>query len=181
MKKLATVSVACALLFLTVPVLPAQEPAPAPKPGPEHQKLAYYVGKWSAEGDIKASTAGPAGKYTYTETCDWLPGKFAILCKQDGNMMGGELHGTSIMSYDAMQNSYLYYATNNWGENSYYHGTVDGDTWTWLNEGKVNGQAVSARFVLKQVSPDLATFTFALAFGGQPLNNIMEGKQTRQK
>jgi hypothetical protein len=181
MKKPAAALVVCALLFFAVVVLPAQEPVPAPKPGPEHQKLAYYVGKWNSEGDIKASAAGPAGKYAYTETCDWLPGKFAILCKQDGNMMGGEFHGTSIMSYDAMQNSYVYYATNNWGENSYYHGTVDGDTWTWLNEGKVSGQTVSARFVLKQVSPDLANFSFALAFGAQPLNNIMEGKQTRQK
>jgi len=96
-------------------------------------------------------------------------------------MMGGEFHGTSIMSYDAMQNSYVYYATNNWGENSYYHGTVEGDTWTWINEGKVNGQSIRARFTLKQVSPDLATFSFAMAMGSQPISSIMEGKQARQK
>jgi len=181
MKQFAAVCGVAFLALLIAGAVPAQEPAPAPKPGPEHLKLGYYVGKWASEGDIKASAVGPAGKYTYTETCDWLPGKFAILCKQDGNMMGGEFHGTSIMSYDAMQNSYVYYATNNWGENSYYHGTVEGDTWTWINEGKVNGQSIRARFTLKQVSPDLATFSFAMAMGSQPISSIMEGKQARQK
>jgi hypothetical protein len=180
MKKL----VFCAMslvLFLLVATAIAQEPAPAPKPGPEDERLAYYVGKWTAEGDVKASAFGPAGKYSYTEICDWLPGKFAILCKADGTLMGGEIHGTSMLSYDSEQKSYLYFDTSNWGENSYFHGTVDGDNWSWTNDSQMNGQPVHARFVLKQVSPDVATFTFAMALGSQPLGNIMEGKQSRQK
>jgi hypothetical protein len=177
MKKLFSSMAVCLLAAVTV----AQEPAPAPKPGPEHEKLSYYIGKWTSEGDIKASAFGPAGKYAYTETCDWLPGKFAILCKAEGNIMGGEFHGMSVMSYDNAESSYIYFDTNNWGENGYYHGSVEGDTWTWNSETKMNGQPVRARFVLKQVSPDLATFTFAMSLGSQPLANMMEGKQTRQK
>lgn len=161
--------------------LAAQEPAPAPKPGPEHEKLAYYVGKWLAEGDIKASAFGPAGKFTYTETCEWLSGKFAILCKEDGNMMGGEFHSLSIMSYDAAQKTYMYFQTNNWGENEYYLGSENAGTWTWNHEGQVNSQAFRTRFVLKQVSPNDASFNFAMAAGTAPLGVIMEGKQTRVK
>lgn len=181
MKKVPAVSLALFLLLLVVATSFAQEPAAAPKPGPEHEKLGYYVGTWTATGDIKASAFGPAGQYSYTETCDWLAGKFAILCKSNGSMMGGEVHNTSIMSYDPTTKSYIYFETNNWGENSYFHGTVDGDTWTWTNEFQMNGQTIHGRFILKQVSNDSATFTFAMAMGSQPPSNIMEGKQTRQK
>ena len=96
-------------------------------------------------------------------------------------MMGGEIHGTSIMSYDTNQKSYIYFEANNWGELSYYHGVVDGDTWTWDDDFKVNGQPIHGRFVLKQLSPDTASFNFAMAMGSGQLTTIMEGQQTRQK
>ncbi|HYA64966.1 MAG TPA: DUF1579 family protein [Candidatus Sulfotelmatobacter sp.] len=181
MKRIAAVSLAAFFVFLAVAVTRAQEPAPAPKPGPEHEKLAYFVGTWKSEGGTKASAFGPAGKFTFTETCDWLPGKFALLCRSDGNMMGGEYHALSVMSYDVEEKSYVYYETNNWGENIYSHGSVDGDTWTWANESKVNGKLVRGRFTLKRVSADTATYTFDMAMGSEPFANVMEGRQTRQK
>lgn len=181
MRKLTVLCLAVFVVLLTVASGSAQEPAPAPKPGPEHEKLTYFVGKWTSEGEVKASAFGPGGKYTFTETCDWLPGKFAILCKSEGNMMGGEIHGLSVMSYDMGEKSYIYFETNNWGENVYSRGSVDGDTWTWTNESKVNGQPIRTRFILKRVSPDSATYTFEMAMGSEPLANIMQGKQTRQK
>jgi hypothetical protein len=181
MKRIAAFSLTAFLVLLAVAVTRAQEPAPAPKPGPEHEKLAYFVGTWKSEGDIKPSAFGPAGKYTFTETCNWLPGKFALLCKSEGNMMGGEFHGLSVMSYDMAEKSYVYYETNNWGENVYSHGSVAGDVWTWTNESKINGKPVRTRFTLKRVSPDLASYTFDMAMGSDPLANVMEGKQTRQK
>ena len=54
--------VACftAFLFcLVVAVALAQEPAPARKPTPEHEKLGYFVGTWTAEGNLKPSSFGP--------------------------------------------------------------------------------------------------------------------------
>jgi hypothetical protein len=168
-------------VLLAIAAIARQEPAPAPKPGPEHEKLAYFVGKWTSEGDIKASSFGPGGKYSITETCDWLPGKFAILCKSEGKMVGGEFHGLSVMSYSMADGSYVYYETNNWGENVYSHGSVAGDTWTWTNESKMNGQPVRTRFILKRVSNDLATYIFDMAMGSNALATVMEGKQTRQK
>jgi hypothetical protein len=181
MKKIVVLSLAAFFVFLAAAVTRAQQPAPAPKPGPEHEKLAYFVGTWKSDGDTKASAFGPAGKFTFTETCNWLPGKFALLCKSDGNMMGGEYHGLSVMSYDTEEKSYIYFETNNWGEIVYSHGSVDGDTWTWANESKVNGKTVRGRFTLKRVSADSATYTFDMAMGSEPFTNVMEGKQTRQK
>ena len=182
MKQIAEVSVVAAFFaFLTVAATPAQDPAAPPKPGPEHEKLAYFVGKWKSEGDTKASAFGPAGKFTFTETCDWLPGKFALLCKSEGNMMGGEYHGISVMSYDTGEKSYIYFETNNWGEIIYSHGSLDGDSWTWGKESNVNGKTVRGRFTLKRVSADDATYSFEMAMGSDPFAKIMQGKQTLQK
>ena len=170
-----------AFLVLFAIVIAAQEQPPAPKPGPEHAKLAYFVGKWISEAEVKPSAFGPGGKFTSTESCEWLPGKFAMLCKSEGNMMGGEYHGLSVMSYDTAERSYIFFETNNWGENVYSHGSIDGDTWTWTNQSEMNGKTVRGRFILKRVSEDSATFSFDMGMGSEPLANVMQGKQTRQK
>ncbi|HKD72957.1 MAG TPA: DUF1579 family protein [Candidatus Acidoferrum sp.] len=146
---------------------------------PEAAKLAYFARKWVSEAEVKPSAFGPGGKFTSTESCEWLPGKFAILCTSEGNMMGGEYHGLSGMSYDTAEKSYIYYETNNWGENVYSHGSVDGDTWT--NQSEMNGKTVRGRFILKRASEDSATFSFEMGMGSDPLANVMQGKQTRQK
>ena len=180
MNKLSVSALLAFLVFFAIVVV-AQEQPPAPKPGPEHAKLAYFVGKWVSEAEVRPSAFGPGGKFTYTESCEWLPGKFAILCKSEGNMMGGEYHGLSVMSYDTAEKSYIYYETNNWGENVYSHGSVGGNTWHWTNHSEMNGKAVRGRFILKRVSEDSATFSFDVGMGSDPLANVMQGKQTRQK
>ena len=58
----------------------AQAP-PAPKPGPEHQKLAYFVGTWTNEGEMKPSPMGPGGKITGKDTCEWFEGGFSVICR----------------------------------------------------------------------------------------------------
>jgi hypothetical protein len=45
----------------------------------------------------------------------------------------------------------------------------------------MNGKPFRGRFTLKRLSPDSATFTFDASMGSDPLANIMQGKQTRQK
>lgn len=181
MRKCAVPCLPVLSALLLIASVSAQEPAPAPKPGPAHEKLAYFVAKWNIEGDIKPTAFGPAGKYRFTEICDGLPGKFAILGKDDGNMMGGEFHGLSILTCAQAQNSYSYFQTHNWGESDYSRGSVDGDTWTWVSEVTMNGQPIRTRYVLKCVSPEIASYDFEMAMGSEPLANDMTGKQTRQK
>jgi len=179
MNKLSA-SALSALLVLFAVVIAAQEQPPAPKPGPEHAKLAYFARKWVSEAEVKPSAFSPGGKFNSTESCEWLPGKFAILCQSEGNMMGGEYRGLSVMSYHTAEKSYIYYyETKNWVENVYSRGSVDGDTWT--NQSEMSGKTVRGRFILKRVSDDSATFSFDMGMGSDPLANVMQGKQTRQK
>lgn len=65
-----TLKAALALAALSVAVAPvaaAQASSPQ-KPGPEHQRLGFFVGRWKAEGEIKPGPMGPGGKMTGTDT-----------------------------------------------------------------------------------------------------------------
>jgi len=74
MNKLSVPALSAFLVFFAIAIA-AQEQPPAPKPGPAHARLAYFVGKWVSEAEVKPSTFGPGGKFTFTESCEWLPPK----------------------------------------------------------------------------------------------------------
>jgi hypothetical protein len=179
--KIAAVATSSLLILTCVGAVLGQAPAGPPKPGPEHQKLAYFAGKWSAEGDSKPNPFGPAGKFTFTQNCEWFEGGFALVCHSEGKMQAGTMKGLSVMGYDPGAKTYTYYETNTMGESVFARGMVEGDTWTWTNEGKMGGKPVRGRFTLKQVSADSASFKFEMGMGDEPLKVVMDGKQTRVK
>lgn len=180
-RKAASFAVCMALVCMFAGAALAQAPAGPPKPGPEHEKLAYFAGKWASEGDSKPSPYGPAGKFTFTQTCKWYEGKFALVCDSDGKMMDLSVKGHSVMSWDPSEKTYTYFETNTMGEVVFARGTVSGDTWTWTNESKVNGKPVRGRYIFKQASADSGTYTFEMGGPNEPMKVIMEGKQTRVK
>jgi len=181
-KKFAAAICFLALLFaLSASAVRAQAPPEAPKPGPEEQKLAYFVGKWVSEAEMKPSAFGPGGKVNFTETCEWFAGNFSLVCHSEAAMPGTTIKGLSVMGYDSGDKAYVYFETNSMGQNTFSRGTVDGDTWTWTGDSKMNGQPTHSRFTLKRVTDDSATFKFEIGAGSEPMAVIMEGKQTRQK
>jgi hypothetical protein len=181
MRKCAALPLAAVLLFSAFADVFAQDASGPPKPGPEHAKLAYFVGKWTSEGELKASPYGPPGKFTFTETCGWLPGNFALECNSEGTMAGMTVKGLSVMSYDAGEGKYIYFESNNMGQNTYSKGTVDGDTWTWTSDSQMNGKTLHSQFTLKRLNNDTASYKYEIGAGSDPLAVIMEGKQMRQK
>lgn len=162
------------LACLTV-ILSAQTP---PKPGPEHEKLGYFVGKWTSEGELKPSPFGPGGKMTMTETCEWFDGKFVVLCHSQGTGPTGPVKGVAIMSYSNEEKVYLYYGADNTGMvmSSVPRGTVQGDTWTYNDEGMMGGQKVKSRFTMKVQSPTAYTFSWETQGPDGTWNTVMEGK-----
>ena len=61
MKKASMIAVAA--IMLSAMVAAAQNP-PMPKPGPEVDKLKYFLGNWKEEGEMKPGPMGPGGKFT---------------------------------------------------------------------------------------------------------------------
>lgn len=178
-KHLRIFAIAATLAVLSSWCTFAQAPSGVPKPGPEQEKLAFFVGKWNSQGDLKTSAFGPGGKYIGTETCEWAANRFGILCRAQGTTPAGPMTGVSMLGFDSGEKTYIYTEINNFGETTISRGTVDGDTWNWTNDAKMGGKLTHQHFTMKVVSPDTATYKFEMAEGDGPFNLIMEGKQTR--
>src|SRR5690349_16740806 len=90
----------------------AQMPA---KPGPEVKKLDYFVGSWTTEGTVAQGPWGAGGKFSSTDTSEWMSGNFFVVGHGDFKMppeVGGDGKQTSIMGYDTDENVYTYTAFN---------------------------------------------------------------------
>jgi len=171
-----------AVTLLATAALRAQAPAAAPKPGPEHQKLAYFAGHWNEVGVMKPGPMGPGGQLTSTSTCEWFAGGFSIVCRSDGKGPTGETHGLGILGYSTERKRYTYYGVDNSGMGGdLSYGDLTGDTWTWEGESLMGGKPVKGHYTIKQVSPDSYTWKWEMSFGGAPWTLIAEGTDTRVK
>ncbi len=160
----------------------AQAPA-APKPTPEHQRLGYFIGTWTFEGEAKASPFGPAGKFTGTERDEWFPGGFFVVSHSDSKDPSGKTRkGLTIMGYNPGEKVYTYYGIESGMGVAYgSKGTVQGDTWTWNEEEKVGGKPMKIRVIVKEVPPTAYTFTIETSSDGKTWTTVTEGKATKTK
>jgi len=168
-------------LLLAPALLSAQAPA-QPKPGPEHQKLAVFVGRWTETGDMKASPMGPAGKMTSTANCEWFSGGFYLVCRSTGTSPAGPGQSLGILGYNSERKKYTYYGIDNSGmpaEPAY--ATVSGNVWTFEGEGTAGGQPFKSRYTITVVSPDEYTYKWEMAAGEQPFAVMAEGSAKKAK
>jgi hypothetical protein len=181
-RKLDCLTVAVILSLAGVQIAAAQAPA-APKPGPEHQRLGYFVGKWTTEGTMQAGPMGPAGKMTSTDTCEWFEGHFAVVCHSDGKSAMGASKEIALMSYSPEEKAYTYYSTNNSGMTmtSVPKGTVTGDTWTYNDEMAMGGQKMKMRVTIKELSPTAYTFKMEMQGPDGKWVPTAEAKSTKTK
>jgi len=174
-------SLAVVVTLASAPALYAQAPA-APKPGPEHQKLAYFAGRWSETAEMKPGPMGPGGRISGSANCEWFAGGFYIVCHADGASAAGPMHSLGILGYNGDRKKYTYYAIDNSGMNAEpAYATLTGDTWTWEGEAMMGGQQLKSRYTIKQASPDKYTWTWEMSVAGGPWTLAAEGTDTRVK
>lgn len=165
-------------LMLAVTSLAQSE---APKPTAEHKKLDVFAGTWTLEGDMKPGPMSPGGSMSESERCEWMDGNFFLVCHSDFKSSMGNGSGISVMGYSTDEKGYTYREFNSWGEAMDSKGSVDGDTWTWTSDEKMNGQMVKGRFVMKMTSANAYNFTFDMSPDGTKWTTVMEGKATKGK
>lgn len=158
----------------------AQVSTGAPKPGPEHKRLSYFVGTWTSEGEEKPGPFGAGGKFTGTETTEWFPGEFFLVSHSEGKGPTGVVKGHSLMGYSAIEKVYTLHMIDSMGFAISARGNVAGDTWTWTNEMKIEGKNYSGRFTIKEVSPTSYTMKLEMSTDGGPFAVQMEGKATKK-
>lgn len=178
-----TIAIVVGVMLSFGVALTAQAPQAPPKPGPEHKKLDYFVGKWTGTGKMEASPFGPAGKITSTDDCQWFDGGFAVICHGQGTGPMGTMKSIGILSYDMDKKVFTYYGQDNTAMvmTTVPKGTVQGDTWTYNDEGTMGGQPYKSKMVLKIVSPTSYTFNWAMAGADGKWNTIVEGTSTKAK
>jgi hypothetical protein len=155
----------------------------APKPGPEVKKLDYFVGTWTTDGTVAQGPWGAGGKFSATDTMEWMQGSFFVEGHSDFKMppeVGGEGKATSFMGYDADQNVYTYDEFNSQGRRESSKGTVSGDTWTWTSTQNYGGQEIKQKMTIKVLTPTSHTLKFEISMDGTNWMTFMEGKATKK-
>lgn len=176
-----TTGVLCSLAILAGSAA-AQAPAP-PKPGPEHEALKYFVGKWTTEGEMKQSPFMPAGKFTSSDNCELFSGGFYVVCHSNGTSPAGPTHDMGILGYDMMKKMYTYYGiSNRMPMADVSEGKHEGDTWVYtsapMDDG--TGKKLQGRYTMMNITPNSYSMKFEMAAeGSSEWAVIMEGKSTR--
>ena len=162
------------LLVLAVPCLAfgqAQAVQP-PKPGPDVQRLGYFVGAWKSE----------ASKSAATMTCEWFAGGYSIVCREEITAVAGKTSDLRVMTYDPDSKVYTHYMVTSMGPGgALAKGTLNGNTWLWQWDGTVSGKPAKFRLTLVEVTPTSYTVKVENSAAGGPWTVIDESKSTKIK
>lgn len=153
------------------------------KPGAEVKKLEYFAGTWMTEGTISQGPWGNGGKFTSTDTSEWMPGGFFLVGHADFKMppeVGGDGKGVSYMGYDTNENVYTFDSYNSSGRRNISKGNLSGDTWTWNSSQNYGGQDISQKMTIKQLSATSYSMKFEVSTDGSNWMTFMEGKATKK-
>jgi hypothetical protein len=181
MKRMLNMLAAYAVVSVASVQFAAAQAAQAPKPGPEHARLGYFVGKWTAEGEIKAGPMGPGGKFTSSDDCEWFEGRFSVICHSEGKTPMGPSKSIGILGYSPQEKVYTYYGVDNTNMTmaSVPRGTLRGDTWTYNDEGMMGGQKFKTRVTIKELSPTAYTFRMEMQGPDGKWMPMMESKNSK--
>jgi len=153
-----------------------------PKPAPELKKLNFLVGHWTSQGDVKPGPMGPGGQMIAEEHNEWMEGGYFLVIHSKFKGGGvGEGSSIAFMGYNSDEKVYTYDEFNSLGEVTHSKGTVDGDTFTWVNDMKMGPQSMRGRFTMKLASPTSYAYKFELSQDGANWNLIMDGKDNKNK
>ncbi len=153
----------------------------APKPGPELQKLNYFIGSWTSEGEMKPGPMGPGGKVSIKEEASWMDGGFFVVFRSTFKSVMGDGTAVAYMGYDPQERMYTYDEYNSAGQVVHAKGNFDGDTLIWNNEMKMGPQTMKARFTQKMLSSTSYSYKFEMSPDGTTWNLVMDGKDTKNK
>ncbi|HEV7365706.1 MAG TPA: DUF1579 family protein [Gemmatimonadales bacterium] len=173
---------ACAVASVISLQVAAAQGAPPSKPGPEHERLGYFVGQWTAEGEVKPGPMGPGGKVTTSDNCEWFEGHYSVICRSEGTTPSGPAKSIGILGYSPEEKVYTYYGIDNSSMTmaSVPKGTLKGDTWTYTDEGTMGGKKYKSRVIIKELSPTSYNFKMDMQGPDGKWMPMMETRNTKK-
>jgi len=169
----------CLMLLLGI-ALSARAQSETPKPAPELRKLDYFVGTWTAEGEMKPGLMGPGGKFKNTNHVQWMEGGFFLVTHSTFEGVMGKGTETAYMGYDSEDKMYTYDSFSSLGEDDHAKGKLDGDTWTWQSETRMGSQTTKGRLTMTMLSATAYNFKFETSSDGVHWSTVLVGKDKRK-
>jgi hypothetical protein len=105
-----------------------------PRPGPEHERLAAFAGRWRTAGQVLASASTPALEIAGTDEYEWMPGGFFLLHRVDIHIGGERVQALEIIGWDAERGSYFMRSFDSQGGTAEMRASI-GDDGTWKFTG----------------------------------------------
>jgi hypothetical protein len=103
-----------------------------PVRGPEHDRLACFLGDWRAEG-VNYDAEGNRTPWLSDEHVEWLPGEFFVVQRWQANP-DQPFSGLGVIGYDPQEQRYFTRSFENHGFFRDYAMDVDGEVWTFTGE-----------------------------------------------
>ncbi len=122
-----------------------QAQTPAPKPGPEHQKLNIWLGDWTFESEDQATPLGPAGKFTGKVTARPILGGFFVEWRSEATGPAGSSQYVEVDGYDGLNKEYTW---NGFASDGSVHSvsyTIDGPTVSYSGVVRLKDKAYKIR------------------------------------
>ena len=163
---------------------------PCPRPGPatghrprtfcpQHQRMGYFLGDWTASGTSKISPKTPAAPFTLKEHGEWVTDGYFLETKTSMKSDLGTVNSQRVMGYNVEDKVYTYNVYNSLGEHQVALGHLNGNTWTWNSEEKLNGIVITGRYTIVETGPNTFTFKSEVADPKGGWVTVMEGKAPR--
>lgn len=159
----------------------AQAPQQSSAPGltPQHQRMGYFAGDWTASGTSKISPKTPAASFTLKEHGEWVTDGYFLETKTSMKGALGTVNSVRVMGYNPEDKVYTYNVYNNLGEHQLALGHLNGNTWTWDSEEKLNGVVIKGRYTIVETGPNSFTFKSEVADPKGGWATVMEGTAMR--
>ncbi len=161
------------------PVMPPM--TQGPKPGPEVEKLAYFIGAWSSTGQLKPSPLGDGGDTKGRESCGWMPGKFFVGCMMMSESPMGRIQTEAIMGWDPDKKVYSWTSFDSMGRHETATGVLENGVWTWSSDMKIGDKTMKARYVIRDTTPEGYAVRFETSADGKEWKPLMESQVTKAK
>lgn len=167
--------------LLASSLVAAQAPQQSSAPGltPQHQRMSYFLGDWTASGTSKISPSTPGAPFALKEHGEFVTDGYFLETKTSMKSALGTINSQRVMGYNPEDKVYTYNVYNSLGEHQVALGHINGNTWTWESEEKLNGLVIKGRYTIVETGPDTYTFKSEVADPKGGWATVMEGKATR--
>ena len=91
----------------------------------------------------------------------------------------GTVNSQRVMGYNPEDKVYTYNVYNSLGEHQVALGHINGNTWTWNSEEKLNGLVITGRYTIVETGPNSLHLQVRGRRSQRRMGTVMEGKATR--